>query len=335
MPPFLFESQEHLFPELRYLGSVPLSSIAQDDRNEAIQTAATMLFLKLQKIFDRLVTETMERKGGNPENAKQRSSTGKFLTKHGHDCRRGDPVEIKLTTSEVVVLPTHSYGTKPITFRSSHTTACVMCPKHSSKKLAIVGFTYEGRRKAAAHLVSIHPAAAQDFCDTVLESTREARRLLQIEDDLRQAGYSQASEELQRRRTNTADGDNLTITMAIGLKRRSSIKVNAGLRRKNSTLGGDRAVPSGSVASMSSAVSEVSDNSEEAFGFGSAVGQDAAAGGMDDDDLLADVDEALFSHVDVLDEQDAEDLNLDGFGFVEEETGPGDEDEDEMGGFGF
>ena len=33
------------------------------------------------------------------------------------------------------------------------------------------------------------------------------------------------TDELQRRRTNTADGDNLTITMAIGLKRRSSIKV--------------------------------------------------------------------------------------------------------------
>jgi hypothetical protein len=49
-----------------------------------------------------------------------------FLTKHGHDCRQGDHVEIKLTTSEVVVLPTHSYGTKPISFRSSHTTACVL-----------------------------------------------------------------------------------------------------------------------------------------------------------------------------------------------------------------
>lgn len=58
---------------------------------------------------------------------------------------------------------------------------------------------------------------------------------------------------------------------------------------------------------------------------------------MGQDDLLDGVDEALFSHVDVLDELDAEDLNLDGFGFVEEEVEgqAGDEDDDDMGGFGF
>ena len=57
---------------------------------------------------------------------------------------------------------------------------------------------------------------------------------------------------------------------------------------------------------------------------------------MDHDDLLDGVDDALFSHVDVLDEHDAEDLNLDGFGFVEEENDDGQvEDDDDMGGFGF
>ena len=157
-------------------------------------------------------------------------------------------MEIKLTTSEVVVLPTHSYGTKPITFRSTHTTACaivgsrlaymhvallslllamhaalfsclscmLVCsvrgnrtkrslslalhmkvlpdmPCRALSCLVIPYYCLSGRRKAAAHLVSVHPASAQDFCDTVLESSREARRLLQIEDDLKQAGYAQAS----------------------------------------------------------------------------------------------------------------------------------------------
>lgn len=52
----------------------------------------------------------------------------------------------------------------------------------------------------------------------------------------------------------------------------------------------------------------------------------------EEDDLLAGVDESLFDQDDVLNEQDAEDFNLDGFGFVEEEA---EGDDDELAGFGF
>jgi hypothetical protein len=39
------------------------------------------------------------------------------------------------------------------------------------------------------------------------------------------AGYREAVDSLQRRRLDTADSDELTIAMGIGLKRRSSLRV--------------------------------------------------------------------------------------------------------------
>ena len=50
--------------------------------------------------------------------------SAQFLTKHGHDVRRGDAVAMTLTVTTVVVKPKHHLGVPPMTFHSVHITAC-------------------------------------------------------------------------------------------------------------------------------------------------------------------------------------------------------------------
>ncbi|EDQ85997.1 uncharacterized protein MONBRDRAFT_28773 [Monosiga brevicollis MX1] len=376
MPDFIFDSQVHTFEQVRYLGFVPLASLVNpEEQGGVLSAAAKTLLIKLQKLHDRLVSESIAKKGGNADDPRLRNAASKFLTKHGHDVRRGDPVTVLAATHAVTIKPTIDVTAEPFFFQTVHMVQCThYTDEQTTDKQDIIVVQHSGDGRAACHLFAVAPKASRDFLDTLLEAARIGRRIERQNEATEQYHASeeaqkkqQAAPGSQHRRVAPADSDDLTLAVGIGLKRRSSIKINAGLRRRNSVQKskGKRASLSSSVGGTSAVLAEVheeasarasmisfltdDDNNsygvvlyrasflclssthdqprqESAFALQTDPVPPSAAGFGAEDDLLDDIDESLFATSDVVEEADVGDMNMDGFGFNEEE---------EEGGFGF
>eukprot|EP00041_Stephanoeca_diplocostata_P008048 m.115631 g.115631 ORF g.115631 m.115631 type:complete len:338 (+) comp17149_c0_seq1:240-1253(+) len=322
---------------MRYLGSAPVKAIGE----EVTKSAINLLMIKLQKLQKKMVDKYVMKQHGTrlSDASPVYQKLAEKLSKNDLDCTRGDPVRVTIT-SEVFEMKDLKSSEQGTCVRLNEVLSLTLLPGQDESSVLFSFIQEPAPRQLQCHVL-LCPKDDVDAARVTLSTMIRAAA--------KAPSATGKGKGLLGRATKLEGGepDNV-ITFGVGLRRKSSLKVSGGLRRKGTV--NLKGATSGEVKRRSSTYG----NTFASFGApmpGTAAHEAVPASAVRGDDLFDDIDDDIFGNVDSIEEGDdlnsfvsssnntgvagTQETGLDfsGFGFDGEDNHV-DVAKDEFGGFG-
>eukprot|EP00054_Salpingoeca_dolichothecata_P007217 m.41909 g.41909 ORF g.41909 m.41909 type:complete len:334 (+) comp16928_c0_seq1:116-1117(+) len=325
---FTIDGQKYEFP-CRYLGSVP---VTKNTGLEVIKEADELLRAKLEKLQKRVVDRIVEKKHGTRLSSASPvwKKYAKQLRRQGKDVMYGDSCILRLTATDIMLLDSqknlvNQFPSNDIPFSALYK------EKGDGGKIDLFGVIVRGAEKNVCHIMTCVAGEGKNIHGTILESRKEGAREYKRKE---QAGLIKKGGFARTKKI----GDTESITVGVGIARKSAINVSMKLKRKDSVnLDGKNREGlvkrrSNSYGSTFASLGDDNTSNDNVSVNDNQNFQD------DDDDLLDGVSEDWFEQGDRVSVNDTNSLDFDNFGFDDfddlEDTNE-ELDDDDTGGFGF